>query len=663
MQHALGTPASEDETPDARRALSAAFHRLARLRAREDWSDGPATLLNWGNDDGGDMWGELPAPRPRRRQFDQADELSVAVAFTEDRLVQDETPLPLRGRFDEADIDTSWVALADAPQAEAPPPLPIALRLYDERLAESAPPATQAETAVEDDEPILGYGATPLLASLMAPIPVAETAPAPIAPQDGDDEPTLAYGSMPHWFDAPVDLAARAFANVHDVVALLAVEPAPAAPAAPPVEASQDDAMADIFIGAGPVAALLDLVPPYEPPLVLTRPFDPESLIDDALADAFDALIAPSPIAADDILWDADDALADRACALSLASCEAAMWGLPRHVPCSETFQANPNHETAVRLTRALRLRAHALEARAFAERADFGFLQSHDQASALWFMADALSDDEARADDADGLDASFPDWTLNDAGMIVVVAPHLAMTPAPAPTPVITEEELDALFAHVDDARRVVLDDLGDEPRWSEPYWTDVDSYLAHIAETMDPALLDAPPPYAEHSDIHDLDIRDSEPEPSADVGPERATHFWVAGDDADLVVDGEGDDLFIVAAGEDASVVLLEDGATWSMRTGGPARMDEVVVSLSSAPWSSIDAMPWRRIATLTGIGEIRIEQNAHATRRVMIAGLLAATGLEEDAVRLVQSTDDGEVAFPVERPLGDFEAFFAN
>jgi hypothetical protein len=89
----------------------------------------------------------------------------------------------------------------------------------------------------------------------------------------------------------------------------------------------------------------------------------------------------------------------------------------------------------------------------------------------------------------------------------------------------------------------------------------------------------------------------------------------------------------------------------------------MDEVVVSLSSAPWSSIDAMPWRRIATLTGIGEIRIEQNAHATRRVMIAGLLAATGLEEDAVRLVQSTDDGEVAFPVERPLGDFEAFFAN
>lgn len=679
MQHAPVTPAREDAEPEERLALSAALNRLARLRSPADWSDGPATLVDWANADGESLWGALPEPKPRRRQFDGADELNVAVAFTEDRLVQDEV-LPLRGRFAEGDVDTSWVTLADdvaaalIPPIVAPPALPALAP--EAPVAESAfiapaAPAAPAPVTVADDTPVVAYGsmAVALDAPTLEPSPAA---PPRTAVEDATPAELLAPGAAPDLAalaallqcdDEPVatppaplrvepeetlPVGAGAFAVSFDVIEMNV------AAAAPAVVTPLPEIEVDVAFGAMSVLRLLDVVPVDEPPLVAVRLFDPESLIDDALAAAFDALLAPAPIPADDVAWDADVAFFSDSPAHALAAFEAALWNLPRHVPCFETFQSNPNHETAVRLTRTLRLRAQTLEARAFAASADFGVLNGDVEASTFWVPADALAEPPQNNDAAE---ASFPDWQVNADGLIVVVAPDL-MAAAPAPAaPVITEEELDALFAHVDEARRVVLDDLGDEPRWTEPYWSDVDSYLAHVAETMDPALLDAPHPFSDAPDLHDLDIRDPEP------APERATHFWMAGDDADLVVMGEGDDIFIVSAGEDASVVLLEDGATWSMRTGGSARMDEVVVSLSNARWSAIDAMPWRRIATLSRVGEVRVEQNAHATRRVMIAGLLSATGLDDENVRLVQSTDDGEVMFPVERPLGDFEAFLAS
>lgn len=328
----------------------------------------------------------------------------------------------------------------------------------------------------------------------------------------------------------------------------------------------------------------------------------------------------------------------------------------PHHTPSSQFTD-----ETTVKLTRSLRLRGHPCEASAFAENADFGFLQGdHDKAAALWFLSETLEDSASSpaADLDHDVDASFPDWQVNSDGLIVVTAPDLGPVRAQAPAQLITEEELDALFARVDEARRVVLDDLNEDPRWVEPYWSDVDSYLAQVAETMDPSLLDSTHPLPEYDlEIHDLEIRDPE-----DAAPIAATHFWMPGDDAELAIAGEGDDLFIVGASEDAATVLVEDGATWSMRTGGSARMDEVVVSLSSDIWSDIDAMSWRRIAALSGVSEVRVEQNARGSRRAVMAGIFFAGG-DEPRVRLVRSGDDGEEDFPVTRPAAGDLALFAE
>ena len=303
-----------------------------------------------------------------------------------------------------------------------------------------------------------------------------------------------------------------------------------------------------------------------------------------------------------------------------------------------------------MRITRALRVRANVLEARAFAETAAFGFLKSDTDAQAFWFLADALHDAASlSAGDAD-VDASFADWRMNDDGLLVVTAPDNAHPRRPAP--LISEAELDALFAHVDEAQsRVVLDDLGDDPTWNETFWCDVDTYLEHVSETMDPAFTEHASGNGEDIDIHDIEVRARPVAPPAPT----TTFFWMPGDDLDLAVEGDGDDLFIVGANETPAVILVEDGSTYAMRTGKSARMDEVVISLSFDTWRDIDGMQWSRLATLSGIGHIRVEQNSAATRQAVLAGSFFATTLEDEKVRLVRSGDNGDVDCPVTRVGG--------
>lgn len=673
MHAAPGTPPGAGSAPETTWALSASLHRLARLRDMlpGDWSDGPQSLLDWANRDGEDTWGQVregpPAPMLRGRFDDVApladgapdDEIAVGIAFSEDRLTREERRSPPTD--DEEPIElaygsvanlVAWLSVetADAPVLEPPPEviedtLEGAVAFGSAPLFDVPPPATPpTPDAVPpvggfDEPPVphMAFGSAPLT-DVPAPLTAPETvvrAPqaAPPAP-----EPLVAPGAI-------VDVSALA-----DLLAA----PPPPAPANPEARTADDDGPPPFAFGAlADLCALVDAVPADEPPVKLMRAFDPKSLVDDALADACDALLAPVPIDPDDVAWTAETLPGDPTPAVHLMATEAALWDLPRHTPCIETFQSTPNHETAVKLTRALRLRAHALEARAFAENVDFGALQqSDDPASALWFPAVALG--EALAGGDADVDASLPDWTVNADGLVVVVAPGLLAPPLAAAQPLITEAELDALLERVEESHRVILDDLGDEDGWSEPYWSDVDSYLARVSDTTNTELLDTSYPHPP-ADMYDIEIRDAAPEP-----PAPATHFWMPGDD-DISVTGDGDDLFVVCGGDQGGVVLVEDGATWSMRTGGAARMDEIVVSLSHDPWRDVDSMAWRRIATLSGVGEVRIEQNARASRRAVMMGAFLGTGLDEDAVRLMRTGDDGEEQFPVIR-YGADDAFAA-
>jgi hypothetical protein len=413
-----------------------------------------------------------------------------------------------------------------------------------------------------------------------------------------------------------------------------------------------EDITAEPVLAVGAVPALFDLLavtPPARVDEIVVHPFDAESLLDDAIADAFSALLcAHDPL---ESLWASDAPTLEDSPAATLAASEAALWNLPRHVPCLENFLATPNHETAVKLTRALRLRANALQARAFAEGVDFGFLNSDADAAAFWFMADALSDATAASTGGAEMETSLPDWQMTDDGLIVVNAPGSA--PPRTPAPLITEAELDALFAHVDEARAHILDDLNEDDGFAEPYWSDVDAYLAAESDRLDEryfsrdegALADE-----DRADMLDIEVRDTPPAPAF------ATHFWMPEDPTDLALVGDGQDLFIVG-GEQAAVFLVEDGASHVMRTGKPARMDEAVLSISHDPWSHIDGMRWTRLATLHGFDEVRVMQTSDAARQLVVAGSYVALGLKEGRIRLVADGADGEVDRPVTR-VGDMD-----
>lgn len=574
-------------------ALSAALGRLAVLRRQihPDWSRGAADLLAFANGEEPDSHATVWTwAQPERAPIDALDPFAAAA------------PEPFDPDTAPPGFGAGAVALLlglDAPTAPTP------------RTA-----VESAFVAGDDIDAGLGAGAIAGFLALDPPAPSTAAAARNITAPDEAET-----GSAP--------LGVGAFAL-------------PAAVPSPQVQRSIGIAPAPIvieedappFAAAGAVAGVLDALaatPPPSPPAPV-RPFDPESLIDDALADAFETLLsAPQR---DAVLWSEESLPVDDDMRPALDRCEAELWDLPRHVPCIEIFRQHANHEIAVKLTRALRLRAHALQARAFADGIDFGSFASELETDALWLTTDASADTTpVCGDDVDAV-TSLPDWGVTDEGLLVVTAPEL-LPPRPAP-PLITEEELDALFAHVDDARaRVVLDDIGDEPAWSEPYWADVDAYLMNESVDHDPADAD---PRSAHDAMHDIDVVD------APLPPSGATHFWMPGDAPDLAVSGDGADLFIVGADDAPAVVLVEDGATHAMRTGQPARMDEVVVSLSHDRWTHVDAMTWTRLAVLSGVAQIRIEQNAEATRHAVVAGVLAATGLRADGVRLTRALDDG-------------------
>lgn len=655
-----------------------------------------------------------PEPLPLRGRFESATEDCVAVDRSWIDLVE----------VAAVDAPLSGAPVADPLPAVAIPAVfepecgeAAVLRAFDEDVAvrpsapETAPEAAVVE--IDDVDPVFAIGAAPgLLQQLAAPEAPITVAPAPSEARDEAEAETIAYGAVaglcrfivvmdepaptrlvaaqtPALDEAVEVIAVGAAAGVLALTAPISIE-CPVTPIAnAPAESEVKDAPAlavgafalqfvtleeaaaqaspavatvpfeevddDIFaIGAaGDLCALLDLVPAFERPVLITRAFDPMSLIDDALADAFEALVCVAdPVDPLDPVWAPDATPVETDNANRLAACETALWGLPRHVPCIETFLLNPNHETAVRLTRALRLRADALQARAFAEGAGFGCLQGADDANTLWFATDALGD----AADADALDdVSLADWQVNDAGLVVVTAPAIA--PPRRPAPLITEDELDALFAHVDESQsRVMLDDLGEDPAWNETFWHDVDAYLEHVSREMDPGVVDERPPQA--CEFHDLEVRSTEPEPAP-----TNTFFWMPGDEDELAVDGDGADLFIVGADEMPAVVLVEDGATYAMRTGKDARMDEIVVSLSTDAWRDIDAMAWRRIAVLSGVAQVRVAQNEALTRRAVVAGAFFATALDEAGVRLVLSGPDGDIDYPVIRVGGPAQDDWAS
>lgn len=695
-------------------AMAAALHRLANLRATlyRDWSDGPSSLVGFANAD-------LPAKAaisPARAYALEAPALSFTLdpAFSLDPPAPEPSPLELRGRFEcledmppparpeeeEIAVELRIGAGADvAYLLDLVRGLPRAPTVF----VQPAPVETHIEF---DDVPLLAAGAfvdlTPLV---IDPDPPMVKAPdAAVAADDADVGVTLAVGAIAGlvaWIDAPVEsvvqspvatavseadaededhvLGAGAFSGVALWLDAPVVEiEAPPVVVTPSEDVVDDEMAAMIAVGGtvgGAVAGCLAFDAPVigTPRLVLE--VTPAELEDVATDDAVGAVaglsllfdLAPVPtvftpppvidleeVALDDFLADAVEALyaaaldptelyAWGASVLSteesdapasyLAACECALWNLPRVVPCNETFSLHPNHEIAVKITRALRVRADTLRARAFTENTGFGVLNSSEM-HLPWFPTVETPVDEGS--DTIDADTQLATWGLDDLAPLI--------TAPDRPRPILSEGELDALLA-TPAARdsHELEDDWQENPVWRETFWHDVDAYLQTVETTE---VEDAPETIAEAFATHDIEIRD-------EVLP-AAMHFWSPGDDADLAINGEGDDLFLVGGG-DAGVVLVEDGAIHAMRTGRSTRMGEVVVSWSVDPWTDIDAMTWTRVATLSGVCQIRVEQTVTHDRTVVVAGDLSGSPLTSDRVRLVEATENGPREFPVRRVGG--------
>lgn len=669
MQNAQVMNAVETDVSASRddgAAMANALHRLASLRATiyRDWSDGPSSLVAHANEE---------AQKHARVHAARAYACTPPnLAFAEDANFTLEPPaLELRGRFDCLDD-------MPAPAAVAPPEL------------------------TEEAEDAITFGAVGAAAGLAAFLSVADlpsaarVLSASPAPSEPEPETVEAYGAVAGliaWLDTPQPQAAPeapAVAVVEEdqqedvsfavgaVSGALALD-APELPSAvvvqdPPV--ATDDVEADVFalggiadclafdaplldtpvrdapvvvefedvetddaIGAVPfVGALLALAPPIEtftPPPVIDLE---EVAFDDFLADACEALYVAALDPTENEAWGqsvlagADDMVVDQ-----LAACETAFWNLPRVIPCGEAFTLNPNHEIAVKITRALRLRADTLRARAFTDNAAFGALTTRDS-HLPWFPSVEMPEGDG-ADTVDA-DTQFADWDKDDLATIIHAPDR--------PLPILSEAELDALLAtpaaHAADSHELD-DDWQDNAVWQETFWHDVDAYLQTVEDGDFHTTHDDVAPMDVASDI---EIRDEAP---------GATHFWLPGDEADLALSGDGQDLFLVGGG-DAGVVLVEDGAVHSMRTGRGTRMGEVVVSWSTDAWSDVDMMEWTRVATLSGVSQVRVEQTVTHDREVVIAGELSGSALSADRVRLVEATERGPREFPVRR-LGEPEA----
>jgi hypothetical protein len=357
----------------------------------------------------------------------------------------------------------------------------------------------------------------------------------------------------------------------------------------------------------------------------------------DELVDVSETLYAAAFDPSELYAWGASALPGDEPIAEALGACEAALWNLPRTVTCAEVFALNPNHETAVRITRALRVRADSLQARAFTATTGFGALRTG-EAFMPWFPS--VETPLEPASDTLDADTAFAAWHTEDA------APRV--TAPDRPRPILTEEELDALLGTPAAHDSHELDDTWQEnPVWRETFWHGVDAYLQTVedCEFRQEAMKECPEAQA-HPDI---EIRDGL------AASEAAMHFWRPGDETDLALDGDGVDLFLIG-GDTTGVVLVEDGAMHAMRTGRGTRVGEVVVSWSDDLWTDPDGPGWTRVATLSGISDLRVEQTTARDRAVIVSGELSGTALKADRVRLVQSTEDGPISFPV-RHVGGF------
>lgn len=639
-------------------AMANALHRLASLRATiyRDWSDGPSSLVAHANEE---------AQKHARVHEARAYACTPpGLAFSDNPEFTLEPPaLELRGRFDcldempapapelteEAEDAITFGAVGAAAG--------LAAFLSVADLAPPAPVAVATPAPEPEPETVEAYGAVAgLIAWLETPQPqIAPETPAVTVTVEGPTEDvSFAVGAVSGAlaFDAPElprvvaapDAPVVAEIIEDDVFALGGVADCLAFDA-PTLETPARDAAVIIeieeietedAIGAVPfVGALLALTPPVEiftPPPVIDLE---EVAFDDFLADACEALYVAALDPTENDAWgqsvlaDADDMLVDH-----LAACETAFWNLPRVVPCGEAFTLNPNHEIAVKITRALRLRADTLRARAFTDNAAFGVLTTRD-AHLPWFPSVEMPEgDGAETIDAD---TRFADWSGDDLATLIHAPDR--------PLPILSEAELDALLAtpaaHAADSHELD-DDWQDNAVWQETFWHDVDAYLQTVEDGDFHTAHDDVAPVDAASDI---EIRDEAP---------GATHFWLPGDEADLALEGDGQDMFLVGGG-DAGVVLVEDGAVHSMRTGRGTRMGEVVVSWSTDAWSDVDMMEWTRVATLSGVSQVRVEQTVTHDRDVVIAGELSGSALSADRVRLVEATEHGPREFPVRR-LGE-------
>ena len=310
---------------------------------------------------------------------------------------------------------------------------------------------------------------------------------------------------------------------------------------------------------------------------------------------------------------------------------------------CAEIFALNPNHETAVKIIRTLRVRTDLLQTPAFTDCVNFGRLETR-AAFQAWFPS--IETPTGAPADALDADTGLSTWGLEDA-TFCVTAPD-------RPRPLLSEAELGALLSAstADDSHE--LDDKWQEnPEWRETFWHEVDSYLQsvddcdshHTARGVVDELPAAP-------DIEICDPRVAE----------AAMYFWRPGDETDLAHDGDGAGLFLVG-GDTPGVVLVEDGAMHAMRTGRGTRVGEVVVSWCDDPWTDVDGMGWTRVATLSGISDLRVEQGAAHDRAVVISGELSGTALKADRVRLTELTEDGPVDFPVRQTGGFADALSSD
>jgi hypothetical protein len=486
------------------------------------------------------------------------------------------------------------------------------------------PPATPASRAAEPDESESRFAVGAIanlndLLSLAAPLPSKPSRPETAPFESLEPELLVAPGAV-------AGVLALLDAGLGPVAS-----PPPATHVLTEAEGAEEPALA-----FGAVPGCMAMAPDLPSPSVFVAPqvvdLD-EVALDDLLADACEALYVAALDPTELYAWGVSALPDDESATHGLLLCasESALWGLPPDTPLNHPLHLNLHDEFAVNITRALRIHADTPRARGFTAGAAFGAIQIRG-ALDCWFP---VVDVDTFASESIDADKQFAAWDDSPEAC--------AVTTAARPAPILSEAELDALLstpAAVDSHE--LEDDWQDNPVWQETFWHNVDAYL----QSVEPGDGEAHHECDLDAELHALAVREHAP---------TSTHFWFPGDDADLAIAGDGDDLFLIGGGE-AGVVLVEDGVMHAMRTGAPARAGEIVISWSPDTRSDIHSDSWTRVATLSGVNRLRVEQTASHDRIVIVAGDLVGCDLSPADVRLVEATETGPVDFPVLR-LGIF------